>query len=110
MESDSSWDTGSAGYAVKKYAMKNDDMLNYPICVWLFPLFDTAPSSETVSRDPSAWLEDFLKAWSFPANSKSVLSLQVLNVFRKVLLKNRFYKLPVGQAPSLDETWSFRKL
>ena len=53
--------------------MKNDDMLNYPICVWLFPLFDTAPSSETVSRDPSAWLEDFLKAWSFPANSKSVL-------------------------------------
>ena len=90
--------------------MKNDDMFNYPIYVLLFPLFDPAPSSETVSRDPSAWLEDFLKAWSFPANSKSVLSLQVLNVFRKVLLKNRFYKLPVGQAPSLDETWSFRKL
>ena len=55
-------------------------------------------------------LEAFLKAWSFLADAHSVLSLE-LKAYRKMFSTlNRFYKLPVGQAPSLDEAGSFRKL
>ena len=31
------------------------------------------------------------------------ISTRILNVDRKEILKNRLYKIPVGQAPSLDK-------
>ena len=48
-------------------------------------------------------LEFFLlKAWSFLANSKSVLPVILKLFIRKCFVQNRFYKLPVGQASSFD--------
>ena len=56
-------------------------------------------------------LEAFLKAWGFPTNSKPVLYLcSTQDFLGKCIIQNRFFKLPVGQAPSLNEAWSFRKL
>ena len=58
--------------------------------------------AETVSRD----LSDFHRNLEL---LKSVLSLVLWAWRGKCFMQNRFYKLQVGQAPSLDEAWNFSK-
>ena len=56
-----------------------------------------------------ALLEAFLKtSKQSPLQVCDILSTQDFK--EKCRILNRFYKLPVGQASSLDEEWSFGKL
>ena len=70
-----------------------------------YPTFPSENIAEPVSQDLSCRIEAFLEAWSFPANSKSVLSLKLKVSYESihVLYKTGVLNFPSVRNPCFDE-------